>query len=55
MSKTKLDRLERYFKVGKTSAAPVSFRLLQYFIDKEEVVLEPNLRLNRRPRPLTPN
>ena len=37
MSKVKLDRLERYFKVGKTSAAPVSFRLLQYYIDKEEV------------------
>lgn len=39
LAKAKLDRLEKFFKVGKTSAAPVSFRLLQHYIEKEEVDL----------------
>lgn len=39
LSKVKLDKLERYFKVSKTGAAAVASRLIHYFSEDQEVAL----------------
>lgn len=37
LSKAKLEKLEKHFKVGKVCAAPVALKLLNYFIEEVQV------------------
>jgi hypothetical protein len=40
LSKVKLEKYEKYFKINKTGAAAVAFRLVNYFVDDEDVSIE---------------
>lgn len=37
LSKSKLEKYERLFKIGKTNSAPVAFKLLHYFMEDDDV------------------
>jgi L-rhamnose mutarotase len=53
LSKSKLEKYERLFKIGKTNSAPVAFKLLHYFMEDDDV--EPgNFRKKERRRSRMP-
>ena len=48
LSKAKLEKLEKHFKIAKVCASPISLQLLQYFI-KDELVDPNNKERNGKP------